>query len=234
MYLLYAIFAALPSLIWLGFYLRHDARPEPKKIVLGLFAAGMIAAVIAIFFEKGAAWLYRMFQEVNQPLLYIIYIFIGIGFVEEFLKYIFARIFFLRHRECDEPFDIVLYLIIAALGFTAVENFLKFLRPEILPSFQETIMMSFILALTSTVLHVIASGILGCFVAYAYYKHNWKILMVSAGIAFVTLLHGFYDFSIMRAEGAFKYALMFGLLILMTAFLWIFIPKIKKLPSICN
>jgi len=234
MYFFYAIFATLPSLIWLGFYLRHDAKPEPKKMILGVFAIGIVAAIGASFLEKGALAIYQKFHEINPGFFYILYIFIGIGFVEEFLKFLSVRVTALRHKECDEPFDIVLYMIIAALGFVALENFLKFLRPNFLPSAHDTIFISFILTITSTLLHTIASGILGCFIACGYYKHKYRILIVVLGIIFVSLLHGFYDFSIMKATGVLKYSSMIGLLSFMTLFLWIFIHKIKRLPSVCN
>lgn len=234
MYFFYAIFAALPSIIWLGFYLRHDSRPEPKKMVLGIFVIGILAAIAAIFIEKGATSLYYYFLKINPKLFFFLYVFLGIGLSEELLKYLAVRVFALRHRELDEPFDVVLYLIIAALGFVTLENFLKFLHPNFLPSPQETIISSFVLMITSVLLHTIASGILGCFIACGYYKHKFKVLIIIFGIIFVTLLHGFYDFSIIKAEGALKYASMAGLLIFMTALFWIFMHKVRKFPSICK
>lgn len=203
-------------------------------MILGIFAVGIIAAIGSIFLEKWSLSLYHKFNGINPTLFYILYIFIGIGFVEEFLKYLSVRFTALRHKECDEPFDIVLYMIIAALGFVTLENFLKFLRPDFLPSAKDALLISFIFTITSVLLHVIASGILGCFIAFGYYKHKFNLLIIILGIIFVTLLHGFYDFSIMKSAGAIKYISMAGLLVFMTALLWVLIYKIKKLPSICN
>ncbi|PIQ92882.1 MAG: hypothetical protein COV69_00670 [Parcubacteria group bacterium CG11_big_fil_rev_8_21_14_0_20_39_14] len=239
-YFLYIIFAVLPSLVWLGFYLRQDQRPEPKRVVVKIFIFGMLAALLAIIFEKGAALLYNIFKTYNPQPAFILYVFVGIGFVEEFLKYMAVKLSVLRDSAFDEPFDALLYLIIAALGFAALENLLLFSEPrsylgqEILPSIRGMAFISLGRMLTATFFHALCSGILGYFIALSFYKTAQKNKLVISGIIFATFLHGLYNFSIMEIGGASKYIIIGVLLILMVSLLSVFISKIKKLPSICK
>lgn len=238
-YFLYLIFAILPSLIWLSFYLRQDKRPEPKRMVIKIFILGMIVAFPAIFFEKIAIYPYNILERFNHFLAFTFYIFIGIAFVEEFFKYLVLRLYVLKNPEFDEPFDALLYLIIAALGFSALENLLLFFQSSspglnALPSFQEMVFTSLIRCLTATFLHALCAGILGYFIALSFYKTGQRTKLTISGLALVTLLHGFYNFSIMNLEGNLKYLGIVVLLISMASLLGALILKIKKLPSICK
>ena len=56
-YVLYAIFGLLPSVVWLLFYLRKDRHPEPNRMVLTIFLLGMLMGPIAIVLELLARWL---------------------------------------------------------------------------------------------------------------------------------------------------------------------------------
>jgi len=39
----------LPALLWLWFWLREDLHPEPRRILLLTFTAGMVMAIVALF-----------------------------------------------------------------------------------------------------------------------------------------------------------------------------------------
>lgn len=232
------IFAILPSIIWLWLYLRQDKKPEPKIMIVKVFILGMIAALFAIILEKGAASLYASLKDYSPRLIFILYIFIGIAFVEELLKYLVIKFSVLKNPEMDEPLDILIYMITGALGFAALENLFLFLSPSpflIAPSFQEILFMSVLRMLTATIFHALCSGILGYFIALSFYRVARKSSLTISGIVFVTLLHGLYNFSIMDVEGVLlKYGIMIILLVSMTSLLSAFILKIKKLPSICK
>lgn len=108
------ILGVLPSLIWLLFFLRKDAHPEPKSMILKVFFVGALTAPIAAMVGTG-------FQEAlldlnfspSSTLFSFIYILLGVGLVEEALKYMVVRFFVLSHHEFDEPVDAMLYMIIS-------------------------------------------------------------------------------------------------------------------------
>jgi len=163
-YSLYIIFGILPSIIWLLFYLRQDVHPEPKIIILRVFFWGMLATLPVILLETG----FRDFLDgfSSSLLIKIVYWFLGVALVEEFLKYLVVRDKVLRDPEFDEPIDAMIYMMIAALGFAALENILVFLSPEVffLP-LEETLILVIFRFISVTFLHALSSGIVGYFLA---------------------------------------------------------------------
>lgn len=171
-YVLYAIFGLLPSVIWLLFYLRKDKHPEPNKMVLKIFIWGMIMGPIAILLEFLVKWLLSpkidvagliSQQTTSQSHLFIIII-LAAPIIEEYLKYAVIRFGVLKHPEFDEPLDIMLYMIIAALGFAAVENLLLVFQSP-LPSFDKALSISAMRFISATFIHALSSGILGYWLA---------------------------------------------------------------------
>jgi len=207
-------------------------------MIAKIFILGMIFALVAIILEKGAGSIYNCFKHLNPTLIFAVYAVLGIGFIEEILKYLVLKFFVLKNREFDEPIDVIIYLITIALGFVAMENIFLFLRPSplfVFPSIAQMIILSVLRTLSATLLHALCSGILGYFIALGFYKINKRTILTILGIALATLLHGLYDFFIMNVGGTLlKYGSMAVLLISMGVVLSVFILKIKKVPSICR
>lgn len=233
-YLLYIIFGALPSVIWLLFYLRKDSNPESNQMVLKIFFYGMLMTLPAILLEMG---IIRFVEGLGLPLilLTLVNVFIGIALVEELLKYWVVRKNVLKNAEFDEPIDAVLYMIIAALGFAAAENILILfsLGPTFL--FGNVLMVSLLRFWGATFLHALASGALGYFLALSILETKRRKLLLFSGIAIATLLHGLYNFSIMELQGNLAYLfvpiiILIGLAISLTfAF-----KRLKKIKSVCK
>jgi len=232
-YPLYIIFGVLPSIIWLLFYLRRDVHPESNRQVIKIFFYGMIAAIPAILLEMG---IFKISDELNfsPVLLSILNIFLGVALVEEFLKYLVVREKAFTHAELDEPIDVMLYMIIAALGFAASENILILfsLGPTFL--FGETFSISVFRSLGATFLHALCSGAFGYFLALSFFelKNQTKFLVFGLGIA--TLLHGLYNFSIMKLEGSLSFLIPLFILIGLAIFFAFALKRLKKLKSVCK
>ncbi|PIP17356.1 MAG: hypothetical protein COX44_00310, partial [Candidatus Portnoybacteria bacterium CG23_combo_of_CG06-09_8_20_14_all_37_13] len=116
-YPLYIFLGVLPSVIWLLFYLRKDVHPEPNSQVIKIFFYGMLAAIPAVFLEKGIfeSTLNPPFSNLFSPFLIIIFnTLIGVALIEEVLKYLVVKEKILKSAEFDEPTDALLYMIIAA------------------------------------------------------------------------------------------------------------------------
>ena len=228
------IFALLPSIIWLLFYLRKDAHPESNSMILKIFFYGILSAIPAIFIELG------FFQETAKLNLSpfsisFINIFIGVALVEEILKYLVVKTNVLNNAEFDEPLDVMLYMIIAALGFAALENILIFLSSEVyILEFGNTLILASFRFISATFLHALSSGMLGYFIALSFFETKKRSVFLITGFTMATILHGLYNFSIMM-EGGYS-RLLFPTIII--AGLAIFVSfgfrKLKKLGSVCK
>jgi len=241
-HLFYILLGIAPSLIWLSFYLRKDAHPEPKKTVLKIFFLGMASAPLAALIEKGVENLISLALPYLPNLAFffqIFYYFLGVAFVEEYLKYLVVERKYivvkngvLREPEFDEALDVMLYMVIAGLGFAALENILLFFTKN--PPFFEAFLIASLRFIGATFLHALCSGILGLFMAFSFFETEKRKVLLFAGFAIAILLHGLYDFSIIKMRGDLKF--LFPLLILgiLAIFVSFGFKKLKGMASICK
>lgn len=196
------ILGVLPSLIWLLFFLRKDAHPEPKSMILKVFFVGALTAPIAAMVGTG-------FQEAlldlnfspSSTLFSFIYILLGVGLVEEALKYMVVRFFVLSHHEFDEPVDAMLYMIISGLGFAALENILIVLSQTILnQSLGDALYLIIYRFLTATFLHALSSAFIGYFLALSICDTKHQFKLISLGLGLGAILHGLYDLAVINID----------------------------------
>jgi len=201
-YLLYAIFGLLPSIIWLLFYLRKDHHPEPNRMVVKIFLWGMLMGPLAIFFELFIKWLVNptdlaSFIEILKSNTRDIYLFISIVFVapiiEEFVKYTVVRFKVLKNPEFDEPLDVMLYMIISSLGFAAIENLLLIFQNP-LPALDQVISLAALRFISATFLHALASGLLGYWLARSLAEPAKKIQFLARGFGLAIFFHASYNY----------------------------------------
>jgi len=226
-------FGLAPSVIWLLFFLRKDKLPESKRMILKIFFYGMLATVPTALIELG------FFEKIGglnlPPLLFaLLYAFLGIGLVEEILKYLVVKKMVLNNREFDEPVDAMLYMIIAALGFAALENLLILLPMSVHFQFFEVAFVSIFRFVGATFLHALCSGLLGYYLALSFLRTKDKTKLAIKGMFWATLLHGLYDLSIMKVEGSFKFLVPVIILMGLIIFVTMGFQKVKTLKSICK
>jgi RsiW-degrading membrane proteinase PrsW (M82 family) len=231
-YPFYIFLAALPSTIWLLFYLRKDVHPESNRMILKIFFYGMLAALPAILLETG--FLEGLKRLNLSPVLVLVFnIFIGVAFVEEFLKYLVVRGKVFKSSELDEPLDIMLYMIIAALGFAAFENILILFSLGSASLLREAISITIFRFLGATFLHALCSGTLGYFIALSFYETKKRLGLLILGLGIATSLHGFYNFSIIEIEGNLKFLIPTFILLSLAIFVTFGFKRLKKIKSIC-
>ena len=236
-YPFYILFGILPSIIWLLFYLRKDVHPEPKSEVIKIFFWGMLIAIPAVFLEMGIFQAFGKLGEFfhwSHFLIAIFNIFIGVALIEEVLKYLVVREGILKNPEFDEPIDLVLYMIIAALGFAALENILILFRLGPAFLFSQALEISALRFLGATFLHALCSGTLGFFLAISFFETSKRRQFFSLGLGISIVLHGFYNFSILKIEGPFQFLIPIMILVGLAAFLSFGFKKLKKLKSVCK
>ncbi|MEK7578972.1 MAG: PrsW family glutamic-type intramembrane protease [Patescibacteria group bacterium] len=195
----------LPTLVWLWFWLREDQRhPEPPHLILACFVLGMCAVPLAVPFE-------RLISSVASAPLWI---FVGWAFVEEILKYGAAYIGGMHTQAEDEPIDALIYIITAALGFAAAENTLFILEPFIAGEVFTGLITINVRFVGTTLLHILASGIIGAAVAFSFYqKEVLRIEHALLGIVGAVALHALFNFLILHTGSKGMFAVF--------VFIWI-------------
>jgi len=208
----------LPTLLWLWFWLKQDGvRPEPRSLLAIAFLSGVLVVPFVILLEKGAL---ALFGDGDTPTGFTI---LAWSFIEEIMKFFAGLLIVLRSRANDEPIDAIIYMITVALGFAALENTLFLLSPlgsgDLLATFN-TGNLRFIGA---TVLHTLASAIIGGAMALSFYKlRARKIVYLTIGIVLATALHSIFNFAIITSNGEKMLTIFFvvwvGIILLMLLF----------------
>ncbi|HEX4799486.1 MAG TPA: PrsW family intramembrane metalloprotease, partial [Candidatus Paceibacterota bacterium] len=174
------------------FWLREDkAHPEPKPLLISAFIAGMLVVAAVLPLQQ-----YAMSRFSGNELIFVWVI------IEEILKYTAALIVVFWHKAVDEPIDTIIYMITIALGFSALENTLFIYNPLSQGDTLNSVLTGNFRFLGATLLHVLASGTVGVFMALAYYKRDIvRILSATLGLCIAILLHALFNFFIMDASG---------------------------------
>ncbi|MBI2451170.1 MAG: PrsW family intramembrane metalloprotease [Parcubacteria group bacterium] len=199
----YIAIALLPSVVWLLFYLREDAHPEPKRMIILTFLAGGLVAPLVIVAEFAANILVSLADYIfnlNFAAESFLFMFFGIALVEEYAKYGAVKIMKRKYaRQFDEPTDLMIYMIVAALGFAAVEN-ISFLVPTLAKTFLQGLGQTFLRFSGATLLHALASGIIGYFLALGLYRPKRWAHFFAAGFFIAVPLHWLFNQIIMVSE----------------------------------
>lgn len=200
------ILGFLPGLIWLAIFLYRDRRkPEPSHMIAKIFLFGMLITPLAIIAELALKPI---------EIFPVLYIFLVIAPVEELVKYLVFKLKILKNKFYDEPIDAMIYMITIALGFASVENIILILQNS-----ASTFNLLVLRFLSATLLHALAAGIIGYYIA----KKKTSIGLVIA-IAF----HGVYDyFALLHTDKALQ--LLGPLLIFMFILVSVYFKKVRKI-----
>jgi len=229
-YLIYILLGAAPSLVWLSFYLRKDSHPESNKMIVKIFLWGMLATLPAALIELG---IFSLFSDMLGRSLggTILYIFFGIAATEEIIKYAVVRWKIFKNPEFDEPLDLMLYMIIAALGFAAMENIFYIIQYNIL----EALWISSLRFVGAVLLHTLASGILGYFLALSLTNDKNRIRNIVSGFTIAIALHGAFNYSIMKmGDNPIFIPIIIMLLTGLAFFISYAFRKLKTMKSVCQ
>jgi len=247
-YPFYILLGLLPSSVWLAFYLRKDRHPEPNSMVLRIFIWGMLLAPLAIILELLLIWLFNpsfdfssFFSQTakNSLLMIILSATLVPALVEEYLKYSVVKFRILKNSEFDEPIDAMLYCIIAGLGFAAVENLLILFKIPF-PSFPEALTTIGLRFLGATLVHALASGIVGYWLALGLLHLKQRKKLILTGLAIAIVFHSCYNYLVITFFNQVTpyqkiiFLLMIVFLLMAVAFLVsYYFNKLRKQQAIC-
>lgn len=226
MIILLVIIGALPSLLWLWFYLREDCEPEPKSMLAKTFLMGIIVSPLAIVLQL---LFIQVFSKLGvQVSMGSPSFFLWAALVEEVIKFYAVKTVALNSREFDEPTDGMIYMITAALGFAMMENILVLNKviPNGLNLAVNTLILRFFGA---TLLHTLSSALLGYFLANAWLfdHHHKKLVFFGLGIA--TVFHFVFNMLIASFDNQIVGLGYSTLLLIIMAFLvYVLFTRVRR------
>lgn len=196
----------LPALVWLYFLLKEDSRcPEPLPLLMVAFGAGGLAVLLALPLEAlFRTFAFARFAQCGEYAALCTPIIIGWSVIEETLKYVLAALFVLWRKEVNESVDLVIYMLTAALGFAAAENMLFLIMPFSTGDLIAGISTGNLRFIGSTLLHVMASSVIGFALAFSYWlQPGFRALAAAAGLILAIALHALFNFFIIQGDGAY-------------------------------
>ncbi|MGC9611068.1 MAG: PrsW family glutamic-type intramembrane protease [Minisyncoccia bacterium] len=195
-FILITLFAFIPSIVWLIFFLKEDLHPEPKRLIVFVFCAGALASIPALVLQL-------VFQKfVAQPLDAFLLLILGIAIIEEIFKFFAAYLSVKNEAAFNEPVDAMIYAIAAALGFATIEN-LFVIGDKMYYLTLGNIMASFSVLgfrfIGATLLHGLTSALAGYYWALGR-KFGKNKRFISLGLAAASAVHFFFNFAVYKFE----------------------------------
>ena len=219
--LLYAILGGvLPAIFWLWFWLREeDAEDtEPRGLIALAFILGALTVAIAIWLEKGSI------AYVTDPTSQVIVW----AAIEEFLKLVGVSLIIWGSSAVDQPIDYPMYFIAVALGFAALENMLYLLHPLQVQGTVVGLLTGNLRFLGSTLLHLIASSMIGSALGLSFYLKEYRITYLFCGFVCAVALHSTFNFFIMEGSGE-NFLSVFGFLWVIAIINILIFEKLKRM-----
>ncbi|MCX7778901.1 MAG: PrsW family glutamic-type intramembrane protease [Patescibacteria group bacterium] len=185
-YVLILSLSFLPSLFWLFIARRIDKKnPEPIKEILRVFLLGIMIALPTLVLAQGLKFFLDKIA-VNYFFYIIIISFFVDGLIEEFAKYLILKEGVYDRKVFNEPLDGFVYAVTVATGFAFFENFFY-----LLSSGPQLIVLRFA---TPTLMHVLASGIIGYHLGEVKFFQPKNKKFILAGSLFLAVgFHGLYN-----------------------------------------
>ncbi len=220
-FILAVLSGLIPAVFWLWFWLRNEdkERPEPIGLIVLSFVMGALVIFPTIALEKYSL---AFFSE-NSDLKIIVW-----AAIEEVLKFLAAFLIIYKNKHVDEPIDFPMYLIAVALGFAALENILYLLGAFDSSGATVGLLTGNLRFLGSTLLHAIASSIVGSSLGLAFFLKKRKARYLWIGMLGAIVLHSVFNLLIIR-EGGKNFLPVFGFLWVTTIINLLIFEKLKRM-----
>ncbi|MCF7835723.1 MAG: PrsW family intramembrane metalloprotease [Candidatus Marinimicrobia bacterium] len=217
----------LPPLLWLWFWLKEDRlHPEPRRLIVLTFLAGMVVVAFALVLEQITHFIFNKLGLLSACSGFLILFFWALA--EEFSKYIAAKKVAFSQKDFDEPVDALVYLITAALGFSALENVVFLIDIVTGYGFSAGFMTGNLRFVGATLIHILSSATVGASIAFCFFKKGNYRRNVIWGLFFATLLHASFNFFITKSDGSNVVQILVPFWFLVIILLFIF-EKVKKI-----
>jgi RsiW-degrading membrane proteinase PrsW (M82 family) len=177
------------------FLLKNDrGKKEPVYALWMAAGFGILGAVAATLIEKALIPLSS--TRVGTPLPHLLFSFLGIGLIEESLKFLPLAIVLFPKKYFNEHIDGIIYFAIAGLSFGLPENILYTMQFGTKAGLGRLIM--------TPIFHAALTSMAGYYLAKAKLAGRSPFTIWPVFIAAV-LLHGLYDFGLTSGVTVFTY-----------------------------
>ncbi len=210
----------------LGFFIyKRDRIKEPIDLILKLFVGGILSCFLVFIVSFVLGLLFPVLssepEELNLFEL-IVFVFLGIAFVEEICKWLISYKMAYNEIEFEELYDMIVYSVFVSLGFAFFENLLYI--------YDTGILTGVLRAITAVPAHACFGVFMGYYLGLAKSSHlskNSKLetKYILYSIIVPIILHGIYDYCLF-AENVFFMLIFFVFTIL------IYIFSIKKVNTV--
>jgi protease PrsW len=201
--ILLALATAPGFAIMLFIYFRDKYEKEPFKILLFTFLFGLITIIPPIIIELIGESM--GLSNPHHELTLLVYVFLFVGFSEEYSKFLVLRIYSFRRKAFNEPFDGIVYAVMVSMAFATTEN--------IFYVADGGIKVGLIRMFTAVPMHAVCAVLMGYFVGRAKFS-NHRFLLNSVGVILATLVHGTYDYFLFLKDYPVLAVLAFVVLII--------------------
>lgn len=210
----------LPAFFWLWFWLREedDDNMTPRSIIMLSFILGAILVMVAIWMEK-----FSLNFVTDNKLQIIVW-----ASIEELLKFAGVAVIVFGGTAVNRPIDYPMYFIGTALGFAALENILYLIHPIDVSGTVVGLLTGNLRYLGSTLLHSIASGMIGSALGLSFYIPEYRLTYLSVGIICAITLHSVFNFFIMKGSGE-NFLSVFGFLWVVAIINILIFEKLKRM-----
>lgn len=173
--------ALAPGIAIIIFILYKDKfNREPPFVLFVSFLFGVLSTLPAIGLEM-AAGVFELSGIEGQ----LVFAFLGVALVEEFVKFVPLRLYSFTRRSFDEPMDGIVHGVMIAMGFAMLEN--------VGYVYENGETTGWLRMFTAVPGHASWGVIMGYYAGKAKfnYKHRGRILLT--GLLLATFFHGLYD-----------------------------------------
>ena len=176
--------------IILFIYIKDKYEKEPLGLLIRSFFMGVLSVIPALLLEILAGNL-EIFKgtEFHSVALFA---FVGVGFSEEFSKFIFLRLFIYKNKNFNEAFDGIVYAVMISMGFAAAENIMYVLKGG------ETV--AWLRMFTAIPAHASFAVLMGFYIGKAKFSASNSFLFLFNALFIATVFHGAYDFFLMLKD----------------------------------
>jgi RsiW-degrading membrane proteinase PrsW (M82 family) len=220
----YAILGgAAPAVLWLWFWMYQEDRddPEPIGLIIISFILGAILVLVAMWMEKFSLNFIK--DNTTQIVVW--------AGIEEVLKLIGASFIIFGNNIVRRPIDYPMYFIATALGFAALENVLYLIKPLSVNDSVVGMLTGNLRFLGSTLLHAIASSMIGSALGLSFYLRQNKTIYFIIGIMCAISLHSVFNFFIMKGSGE-NFLSVFGFLWVVAIINILIFEKLKRMSAV--
>ncbi|MFA6386195.1 MAG: PrsW family glutamic-type intramembrane protease [Candidatus Paceibacterota bacterium] len=217
----YAILVGVvPALLWLWFWMYQEDRDDPEPIILVIvaFILGAILVLVAMWMEK-----FSMNFVKDNTMQIIVW-----AGIEEILKLVGVSLMIFGNNIIRRPIDYPMYFIATALGFAAFENVLYLIKPMSASNTIVGMLTGNLRFLGSTLLHAIASSMLGIALGLSFYLKQYRVFYLLIGIICAIILHSVFNFFIMKGNGG-NFLSVFGFLWVVAIINILIFEKLKRM-----